>query len=92
MNWQKKIVFITLIISLIWTVSCNGNNYDMICICYIYENGLQTEVDETALNNGGFNSDIKFRKECEAKSYFIDDDNYSSCQIVPLGGGSGITN
>ena len=79
-------------ISLIWTVSCNGNNDDMICVCYIYENGLQTEVYETALNNGGFNSGIKFRKECEEKSYFIDDDNYSSCQIVPLSAGGGSTN
>ena len=79
-------------ISLIWTVSCNGNNNDMICVCYIYENGSQTEVDETGLNNGGFTSDIKFRKECEAKSYFIDNDNYSSCQVISLGGGSGITN
>ena len=64
----------------------------MICVCYIYENGSQTEVDETGLNNGGFTSDIKFRKECEAKSYFIDNDNYSSCQVISLGGGSGITN
>ena len=79
---QKKIVLITLMISLIWTVSCNGNNNDMSCVCYIYENGLQTGIDETGLDNGAFTSDIKFRKECEAKSYFIDDDNYSSCQVV----------
>ena len=89
---QKKIVLITLMIILIWTMSCNGNNNDMSCVCYIYENGLQTGIDETGLDNGAFTSDIKFRKECEAKSYFIDDDNYSSCQIVPLSGGSGITN
>ena len=79
-------------ISLIRTVSCNGNNNDMSCVCYIYENGSQTEVDETGLNNGGFTSDIKFRKGCEAKSLFIDDDNYSSCQIVPLSAGGGSTN
>jgi hypothetical protein len=64
----------------------------MICVCYIYENGLQTRIDEDVLDNGAFTSDIKLRKECEAQSYFIDDDNYSSCQVVPIAGGSGITN
>ena len=78
--------------SFILTSSCNANNNDMICICYIFEYGLQTEIDETGLNNIAFSSDTKFRKECEAKSYFIDNDNYSSCQIVPLAGGGGITN
>tara|TARA_B000000532_G_C18591267_1_gene287187 strand:+ start:37 stop:342 length:306 start_codon:yes stop_codon:yes gene_type:complete len=89
---RKKNIFITFFTVLIWTASCNSNNNDMSCICYIFENGLQTEIDETGLNNGAFTSDIKFRKECEEKSYFIDDDNYSSCQIVPLAGGSGILN
>ena len=89
---KKIIVFITFIISLIGAMSCNGYNNDMSCVCYIYENSSQTGIDETGLDNGAFTSDIKFRKECEAKSYFIDDDNYSSCQIVPLSGGSGITN
>ena len=92
---QKKIntiVFITLLTSLIWTVSCDWNVNDMICVCYIYENGLQTRIDEDVLDNGAFTSDIKLRKECEAQSYFIDDDNYSSCQVVPIAGGSGITN
>jgi hypothetical protein len=92
---QKKlntIVFITLLTSLIWTVSCDGDVNDMICVCYIYENGLQTRIDEDVLDNGAFTSDIKLRKECEAQSYFIDDDNYSSCQVVPMAGGSGITN
>ena len=61
-------------------------------IYYIFENGLQTEIDETGLNNGAFTSDFKFRKEYEAKSYFIDNDNYSSYRIVPLAGGGGILN
>jgi hypothetical protein len=73
-------------------VSCDGDVNDMICVCYIYENGLQTRIDEDVLDNGAFTSDIKLRKECEAQSYFIDDDNYSSCQVVPIAGGSGITN
>jgi len=92
---QKKIntiVFITLLTSLIWTVSCDGNVNDMTCVCYIYENNLQTRIDEAVLDNDAFTSDIKLRKECEAQSYFIDDDNYSSCQVVPVAGGSGITN
>lgn len=92
---QKKIntiVFITLLTSLIWTVSCDENVNDMTCVCYIYENNLQTRIDEAVLDNDAFTSDIKLRKECEAQSYFIDDDNYSSCQVVPMAGGSGITN
>ena len=81
-----------MITGLIWTSSYNANNNDMICICYIFKNSLQTEIDETGLNNSAFSSYIKFRKEYEAKSYFIDNDNYSSCQIVPLASGDEITN
>ncbi len=49
-------------------VSSNGNNNDMSCVCYIYENVLQTGIDETGLDNGVLTYDIKFRKECGAKS------------------------
>ena len=82
---QKKlntILFITLLISLIWAVSCSSQNpNNAICVCYIYENGLQARVDEVEVGSTGvFNS---LRKECEAKSSFIDDDNYSSCQYIP---------
>ena len=92
--WEKlkKNICITLFTVLIWIASCNSNNDDMSCICYIFENGLQTEIDETGLNNGALTSDIKFRKDCEEKSYFIDNKNYSSCQIVPLAVGGGIIN
>ena len=55
---KKIIVFITFIISLIGAMSCNGYNNDMSCVCYIYENGSQTGIDETGLDNGAFTSDI----------------------------------
>ena len=39
-------------------MSCNGYNNDMSCVCYIYENGSQTGIDKTGLDNGAFTSDI----------------------------------
>ena len=79
-----KIVFITLLTSLICTVSCSSQNLnDAICVCYIYENGLQARVDEVEVGSTGIFNNL--RKDCEEKSYIIDDDNYSSCQYVPHG-------
>ena len=65
-------------------MSCSSQNTnDAICVCYIYKNGLQARVDEVEVgNNGIFNN---LRKDCEKKSYTIDDDNYSSCQYVSHG-------
>ena len=53
----------------------------MLSLSIIYENGLQARVGEVG-NNGIFNN---LRKDCEEKSYIIDDDNYSSCQYVFYG-------
>ena len=64
----------------------------MICICYIDEYSLQTRIDEGVLDNGAFTSDNDLRKECMSKSYCISDNNYSSCQIVLIVGGSGMAN
>jgi len=79
-----KIVFITFLSSLIWAMSCSSQNpNDAICVCYIYVNGLQARVDEVELGSTGIVNNL--RKDCEGKSYIIDDDNYSSCQYVSVG-------
>ena len=84
---EKKldtIVFIVLLVSLIWIVSCSSQNTnDAICVCYIYAYGLLARLDEVEVGNYGIFSIL--RRDCEEKSYIIDDDNYSSCQHVAHG-------
>ena len=81
MSKIKSWLFILLLIPLIWLMGCNQNN-DHICICYVYTNGVQTSIEELG--------DLMDRNECEKQSYFISDDNYSSCQTA--GAGSQVPN
>ena len=71
-----------------WVISCADTKQNIPCICYIYENGVQTRIDESVIiqDNSPF-SENKAGKECEAKSYFTNEDNYSICQPLQVGNG-----
>ncbi len=66
MNHLKHLLFLSTICSIVLFASCSQDGY---CVCYIFENGVQTRVDESESDN------------CESESYVIDEDNYSICQI-----------
>ena len=63
----KHLPFLSILCSLVLFINCGDN--ESLCICYIYENGVQTRIDESESGN------------CESESYFIDEDNYSVCQL-----------
>ena len=63
----KHLPFLSILCSLVLFINC-GDNVSL-CICYIYENGVQTRIDESESGN------------CQSESYFIDEDNYSVCQV-----------
>ena len=63
----KHLLFLSILCSLVLFSNCGDD--DSLCICYIYENGVQTRIDESESSN------------CESESYFIDEDNYSVCQF-----------
>ena len=63
----KHLPFLSILCSLVLFSNCGDD--DSLCICYIYENGVQTRIDESESGN------------CESESYFIDEDNYSVCQV-----------
>ena len=63
----KHLPFLSILCSLVLFSNCGDN--ESLCICYIYENGVQTRIDESESGN------------CESESYFIDEDNYSVCQL-----------
>ena len=63
----KHLLFLSILCSLVLFSNCGDD--DSLCICYIYENGVQTRIDESESGN------------CESESYFIDEDNYSVCQV-----------
>ena len=67
MNHVKHLFFLSIFCSLLVFTNCGE---DSLCICYIYENGVQTRIDES--ESGG---------NCQSESYFIDEDNYSVCQF-----------
>ena len=67
MKHFKHLPFLSIFCSLVLFTNCgNDEGY---CVCYIYENGVQTRIDETESGN------------CQSESYFIDEDNYSVCQV-----------
>ena len=72
--------------NLIWVISCAENKQNITCVCYIYEYGVQTRIDESVIvqDSSPF-SQNKAGNECELKSYFADDDNYSICQPLQVG-------
>ena len=63
----KHLPFLSILCSLVLFINCGDN--ESLCICYIYKNGVQTRIDESESGN------------CQSESYFIDEDNYSVCQI-----------
>ena len=64
----KHLPLLSILFSLVLFSNCGDD--DSLCICYIYENGVQTRIDES--ESGG---------NCQSESYFIDEDNYSVCQL-----------
>ena len=64
----KHLPFLSIFCSLVLFSNCGDD--ERLCICYIYENGVQTRIDES--ESGG---------NCQSESYFIDEDNYSVCQL-----------
>ena len=82
----NEIIFGVLLINLIWVISCADKKQNISCVCYIYENGVQTRIDESVIiqDNSPF-SQNKAGKECESKSYFTYEDNYSICQPLQVG-------
>ena len=66
MNHLKRLLLSSILCILLLFISCQEGGY---CVCYIYENGVQTRIDESESDN------------CESESYFIDEDNYSVCQL-----------
>ena len=82
----NEIIFVFLLMNLIWVISCTENKQNITCVCYIYENGVQTRIDESVIvqDSSPF-SQNKAGNECEFKSYFTDDDNYSICQPLQVG-------
>ena len=67
MNHFKRLLLSSILLILLSLISCQEGGY---CVCYIYENGVQTRIDES--ESGG---------NCQSESYFIDEDNYSVCQF-----------
>ena len=67
MNHLKRLLLLSILLILLSLISCQEGGY---CVCYIYENGVQTRIDES--ESGG---------SCQSESYFIDEDNYSVCQF-----------
>ena len=63
----KHLPLLSILCSLVLFSNCGDD--ESLCICYIYENGVQTRIDESESGN------------CESESYFIDEDNYSVCQL-----------
>ena len=63
----KYLPFLSILCSLVLFINCGDN--EILCICYIYENGVQTRIDESESGN------------CQSESYFIDKGNYSVCQF-----------
>ena len=63
----KHLPFLSILCSLVLFSDCGDD--ESLCICYIYENGVQTRIDESESGN------------CQSESYFIDEDNYSVCQV-----------
>ena len=63
----KHLPFLSILCSLVLFINCGDN--EILCICYIYENGVQTRIDESESGNW------------QSESYFIDEDNYSVCQF-----------
>ena len=63
----KHLPFLSILCSLVLFSNCGDD--ENLCICYIYENGVQTRIDESESGN------------CESESYLIDEDNYSVCQF-----------
>ena len=62
----KASPILSAIYSIVLFASCSQDGY---CVCYIFENGVQTRVDESESDNR------------ESESYVIDEDYYSICQI-----------
>ena len=75
MKYFKHLPFLSILCSLVLFSNC-GNN-ESLCICYIYENGVQTRIDESESSN------------CQSESYFIDEDNYSVCQLSAVNSDGG---
>ena len=67
MNHLKRLLLSSILLILLSLISCQEGGY---CVCYIYENGVQTRIDESESGNN-----------CQSESYFIDEDNYSVCQF-----------
>ena len=83
MNQFKLLLSLSILFSLLFFSSCQDEGY---CVCYIYENGVQTRIDESVImqDSSPF-SQNKAGNECEFKSYFTDDENYSICQPLQVG-------
>ena len=75
MKYFKHLPFLSILCSLVLFSNCGDN--ESLCICYIYENGVQTRIDESESGN------------CQSESYFIDEDNYSVCQLSAANSGGG---
>ena len=63
----KHLPFLSILCSLVLFSNCGDD--ESLCICYIYENGVQTRIEESESDN------------CSSESYVIDEDNYSICQL-----------
>ena len=63
----KHLPFLSILCSLVLLGNCSDD--EGYCICYIYENGVQTRIDESESGN------------CESESYTIDENNYSICHL-----------
>ena len=79
MNHLKRLLFSSILCILLSFISCDQQEY--ICVCYIYENGVQTRIDESVIIQDGSSFSHNAGNECESKSYFTDDDNYSICTL-----------
>jgi len=66
MNHFKHLLLLSILFPLLFFTSCDDKGY---CVCYIYENSVQTRIEESESNN------------CSSESYVIDEDNYSVCQL-----------
>ena len=66
MNHLKRLLISSILFILLSFIRFNQEDY---CVCYIYENGVQTRIEES--ESGNF----------ESESYTIDENNYSLCHL-----------
>ena len=65
-HFKHLLLLLSILFSLLFFSSCDDEGY---CVCYIYENGVQTRIEESESDN------------CSSESYVIDENNYSVCQL-----------